>query len=365
MKKILFLTFMTALLISGSHFSFGQDTIQTDKNDTLIVGVKKAPPFLMKDETGEFKGLNIFLWEEISSELKIPCKFKELTLNEILSELESGELDISINPLTITSERLKRIDFSLPFYVSNTAVAAKQETGLQTIIQFVISFFSMNFLKAIFLLLGIIFLFGFITWIFERKENPEEFENNIKGIGSGIWWSAVTMTTVGYGDKTPRSTIGRIIALIWMFTAVIVISGFTASIASSLTVDRLGFNIEDLNDLRKLEVGTVENSASAEFLETNFFESREYETISDGLQAMNEGDLKVFAYDEPILKYTIRRDSLVDLGILPVKFNKQYYSFGFSEKLDDNIKDKISTKLIEITESNSWKVVLSQYDLHE
>jgi hypothetical protein len=45
------------------------------------------------------------------------------------------------------------------------------------------------------------------------------------------------MTTTGYGDKAPTTVGGRILAILWMFTALIVTAGFTAQLAASLTAD--------------------------------------------------------------------------------------------------------------------------------
>ncbi len=55
-------------------------------------------------------------------------------------------------------------------------------------------------------------------------------------LGSALWFAAVTMTTVGYGDKTPQTPLGRFLAFLWMFFGILLVSAFTGAFASSLTV---------------------------------------------------------------------------------------------------------------------------------
>lgn len=57
-------------------------------------------------------------------------------------------------------------------------------------------------------------------------------EANIKGAGDALWWSFVTVTTVGYGDRYPVTAEGRIIAMILMTAGVALFSTFTALVAS-------------------------------------------------------------------------------------------------------------------------------------
>lgn len=57
-------------------------------------------------------------------------------------------------------------------------------------------------------------------------------EANIKTPQDAIWWAAVTVTTVGYGDKFPISSEGRFIAVGLMITGIAVVGSITASLAA-------------------------------------------------------------------------------------------------------------------------------------
>jgi len=60
----------------------------------------------------------------------------------------------------------------------------------------------------------------------------KDINSNIKTAEDAIWWSYVTITTVGYGDKFPVTTEGRIIGSILMTTGVGIFGTFTALVSS-------------------------------------------------------------------------------------------------------------------------------------
>ncbi|MGA0555268.1 potassium channel family protein [Larkinella sp. VNQ87] len=62
-------------------------------------------------------------------------------------------------------------------------------------------------------------------------------ESNIKTAEDAIWWAYVTITTVGYGDKYPVTTEGRIIAVMLMTAGVGLFGTFTAYVASWFVTD--------------------------------------------------------------------------------------------------------------------------------
>jgi voltage-gated potassium channel len=57
---------------------------------------------------------------------------------------------------------------------------------------------------------------------------------NIKTGGGALWWSVVTITTVGYGDEYPVTTGGRITAVLVMFCGVGIIGALASILASVL-----------------------------------------------------------------------------------------------------------------------------------
>ncbi len=65
------------------------------------------------------------------------------------------------------------------------------------------------------------------VFVFEAGENK-----SVGSFGDAIWWATVTATTVGYGDVSPVTTEGRIVAVLLMFTGIGFIGVFTATVAS-------------------------------------------------------------------------------------------------------------------------------------
>ncbi len=59
---------------------------------------------------------------------------------------------------------------------------------------------------------------------------------------SGIWWSIVTLTTVGYGDISPTTLEGRILAIVIMFFGIGLLGILSASLASMLIGMRIREN---------------------------------------------------------------------------------------------------------------------------
>lgn len=87
--------------------------------------------------------------------------------------------------------------------------------------------------SSVLLVAFLLIIFSSIA-ILQVEKDPN---SNIKTAEDALWWAYVTITTVGYGDKYPVTTEGRIIAGILMTGGVGLFGTFTAFVASWFVKD--------------------------------------------------------------------------------------------------------------------------------
>lgn len=82
-----------------------------------------------------------------------------------------------------------------------------------------------------FLASALLYLTSVGIYYFERDLQPEEFGS----VPQSLWWSVVTLTSVGYGDVTPISTAGKIFTSIILFLGIGLISVPSAILVSAFS----------------------------------------------------------------------------------------------------------------------------------
>lgn len=329
-----------------------------EENTPLIIGTREAPPFAMKDVDGKWTGLSIDLWREVAEQLDLKYEWKEMGDPESLVEgVADGSIDASISAITVTSSRARQVDFSQPYYSGGFAIVVPKSSGSNwwAIIQ---ALFSWNFVKVVAALSFVLLLAGFGVWLFERKRNAEQFGGSpAHGLGSAFWWSAVTMTTVGYGDKAPRTTGGRLVGLVWMFAGVIIISGFTAQIAASLTIKRLDSEVRGPADLPRFTIATVDESAAQAYLKHLKVRTLTFPDVDSALVAVASGNAAAMVYDEPILQYHLPNHP--KLQLLPGVFERQVYAIALP--LKSPRRKEINIAMLERIHSDLWRLQVESY----
>lgn len=109
----------------------------------------------------------------------------------------------------------------------------------QIIRKFLYKVSSLNIYKGI-LIFFIILISGTLGYSLFESET----------MGNSLWWSIVTMTTVGYGDLFPKTTQGRILAVFIMTTGIGILGAITASFAGFILEKKL----MEIKGMKKLKL---------------------------------------------------------------------------------------------------------------
>jgi ABC-type amino acid transport substrate-binding protein len=325
---------------------------------TLTIATRDVPPFALREGNGEWRGIAIDLWAEIAERLGLDYRLVEIGLTEMLDAVAHGRVDAAVAALTITSDREKRVDFSHPFHTSGLGIAVQHRSDGDLLRVFQ-RLFSGRFLAVLGGLLALLTIVGVLIWLAERRANAQFPGNPTRGIGAGLWWSAVTMTTVGYGDKAPTTLAGRAIALVWMFAGLIIISSFTAAITTALTVVELNQTITRVEDLHQARVVTLKGSSSEPFLSSLRVRHRSVSSLPEALSLLAEGSADAVVYDAPILKYLIAEQYVGALRVLPFVLQRQDYGIALPQ--GSPAREPVNEALLRIIRSDGWSAELERY----
>jgi len=101
------------------------DRILTKKE--LVVGTAASmPPFNMTTKDGEIVGLEIDLANIIADAMNVKLRLKTVRFNDLITALESGQVDMILSSMTITPGRNLKVAFVGPYYVSGKSILTKQ-----------------------------------------------------------------------------------------------------------------------------------------------------------------------------------------------------------------------------------------------
>ncbi len=313
----------------------------------------------MKRRDGSWTGISIELFGRFSRERGLPVEFIELNLPELLSGLADGSLDAVAAALTMTPEREERFDFTHPFVVSGLGIGVLASDGVDlgpVLDRLLLG----DFIRVFGLVLIALTVASVLVWILESRKNPEHFGGGVlQGVGSALWWSAVTMTTVGYGDKAPRTVFGRLVAVVWMIAGVILISALTAAITSALTVSQLSTSVEGPDDLPNHVVGAVAGSTSEDYLRRKGVRTVALPSLAACIDALHEGRVSAVVYDEPLLRHHALSNPDRAFHVLPETFERLGYAIGLPPGSD--LREPFNRFLLRHLSTPEWQAALDRH----
>ena len=325
----------------------------------LQVAVFDRPPYTYKDKSGVWTGLSIDLWEQIAGHLGLAYDYVEVSFSDVYEKLHAGNCDLSL-AIAISGEKAEEVEFTEPYLFSHGAVVTLHKSLFDTLKTLHSYIWNKEVFLILFLMLAGMILFSLILLMAERKHELGHFSGStVKGFGSALWFSAVTMTTVGYGDKTPLSAIGRMITFFWMLLGVLLIALFTGTVASSLTTAQMQSGLVRFDDLARFRVGCLQGSRMDFLLQNRGIPAVRYTTPEAGLDGFASKKINAYAGDSVSLEYLMSHNFPGKFRISIIPDSAMIFAFAARPHLPE--LRHINRDLLQITLAPDWRSKLERW----
>jgi ABC-type proline/glycine betaine transport system substrate-binding protein/ABC-type amino acid transport substrate-binding protein len=328
------------------------------KAKVLRVVTQRSEPFVIYQD-GEYHGFSIELWEKIAHKLGLKYEIYGVnTIAKLLDDVKRGAADVAVAGIGITSKREQVLDFSHSYFESGLQILVPKVSGSlpgDILSKVAAILLSRKLLIGVAVFLFVLLIAAHIIWVLERRHNPQFSESYPQGLWQSIWWAVVTVTTVGYGDKTPKGAIGRLFALFWILAGYFVFAYFTASVSSTATVQKLHGTINGPEDLFGKRVATVQKSTAAEYLAAQGMQTIELENVEKGFSLLETGKVDAVVYDAPVLQHYASKKGKGKVQVVGLMFKEKNYGIALPRKSD--LRDRINVALLQLEESGAYEEV--------
>jgi polar amino acid transport system substrate-binding protein len=214
----------------------------------------------------------------------------------------------------------------------------------------------------IFVILAMLILIGIAMWIVEQRARSAApgSESEVVNLRDGLYWAVVTMTTVGYGDKTPKTYLGRGVAILWMLASLVLVSLLSTSLVSRLTAERVeSRDLAASIDLNGRKLAAVAHSSGAEYLDEMHFQYVKYKDLPEALDSSANGRSNVVVNSVGALQYFISKHYAKVLEIPQGVLAPAYMVIALPKH--SPIKKPIDRALIKITNGPEWRILEERF----
>ncbi len=327
------------------------------QSSSVTVVTTELAPFVERSPAGAADGFYFEIWEDVAQSLDLDYEVMWTdSFDEMLSELEAGRADVAVAPLAPTSAREPRFDFSSAVITSGPQLGAHDRTRRG--VSLISTLLSSGALRVVLIaMLGLVIL-GHLIWLVERRDpDISDFHPTWpRGVFDGMWWAAVTVTTVGYGDMSPKSWRGRTVGLLAMFASLFLVGAFVSQVTADLSRARDELQVENLDEIDDQRIGTVAGSTFETYLVDRDFAIQSYDSQAAVFDAAEAGEID-FVVANPYALAAIGADyGLVGVGDV---FFEEFETFGLQQ--DSPWREPINAALADLQSSGQVQRVIDRW----
>ncbi len=340
------IAFATVMLPS---FLLGEESL-------VVVGVTNFPPLVMEVDGG-FEGFDIDIWNEVSEEIGIESQFQAMPFGDLLQAVKNSTVDAAIAGISITRDREIEMDFSYPYMNSGLRILTTVEDDPPWL-RVLGSLTTRAELGALGYLVGFVLLCSHILYFAERGSSGIS-DRYFPGILEACWCIVATITTVGYGDVTPRRWFGRFVSLIVMVIGISLFGVAIAQLSAGLMMEALKSDISGPEDLSGRPVATVAGTTSTEVAVRYGARLHEAEDIEAAYRMLQSGEVDAILFDAaPVMRYAAA-DGNRTVTVVGRLIERQVYGIAFPA--GSELRESVNQALLGLEESGKYDRIHRQW----
>ncbi|SHO81514.1 Glutamine ABC transporter, periplasmic glutamine-binding protein [hydrothermal vent metagenome] len=329
-------------------------------SETLKVGIKASEPWVMYDKNIKVEerkpiGFSIDLWNKIAKELNIKTQWIYYnSTSDLIKSVKSGDVNLSISAITITSNREKEIDFSSSMYELGLQVMVDATKSSASVLELMAKEINkMITLKSILIFFIFLLITIHLRWFIDKRNiNSKLFSKKyFPGIIDSFWWGITMLVT---WETPPNKGLARVIDLMWHIVGIIAISILTAIVTSALTAQAIGGSIRSEKDLAGKYIAVIANDAPRKYVEKIGANIIPVDTLQEAIKLVRLGKADALVHDGPRLVYLANKINKKEhkqvLLVSRFKFNPQNYGIAFPS--NSPLKELVDRELLKLRESN-------------
>ncbi|WP_224014602.1 transporter substrate-binding domain-containing protein [Paraburkholderia tropica] len=327
-------------------------------SSVVRVAIAPVAPFVLP-QTKTPEGFSIDIWNEIARRIRRDFTWVPVaTQADVLPIVEQGNADLAISAITMTPERERQVDFSIPYFDAGLQImvrAHNDSSFLSTI--WSVPWRAMGQFAAI--SAAIVFVLANLVWLVERKRDRNFQKPYWRAIGEGLWITMLIIATGEHGERDEPGLWKRVLVPAMWLIGVVLVAQFTATVTSSQTVARLQSNIRGPDDLPGKLIGSVPGTVAADYLTERGLPFVSMNTADDGFRLLMHGDIQAIVYDAPTLQYWSGRLGSGTLAVVGPVFRPEKY--GIALPNGSPLRKAINEALLSMYEDGTYELIQKKW----
>lgn len=325
--------------------------------EPLRVGVALFPPNVVQENGGQLEGFDIELWQEIAEDAGLEYEFEVLPLSDLLTAVEERRVDVALAGISVTSLRETRMDFSHPYMTAGIRILTTADDSPK-LLRYAQTAWESGAGRALIFLIGFILICAHVFYVAERGSESIS-QRYFPGIFEASWFVVATMTTVGYGDLTPRRWLGRFVAFVVMITGIGLFGVLVADLSTAMTLQQLQARISEPSDLADRKVATVRGSTSVEVIQSYGASVIEEDSIEEAIAAMNSGRAEAVVFDSPPLLHYLQLHPDQSAVLVAGQLTSEAYALAVPT--DSPVLETLNRALLTLEESGRRETLYTKW----